>query len=105
MNTNQQEKIQRYTGAIAKGLIGQVPVIGSLTVELLNVTIPNQRQERIERLLNILSQKIFNISEEELQEKFNSIDFIDIFEDVLRQSIRATSDIRLQYLASVLKNG
>jgi hypothetical protein len=105
MNTNQQETIQKYTGAIARGLIGQVPVIGSLTVELLNVTIPNQRQERIEKLLNILSQKIFNISEEELQEKFNSTDFIDIFEDVLLQSVRATSDIRLKYLASVLKNG
>jgi hypothetical protein len=105
MNTNQQEKIQKYTGAIARGLIGQVPVIGSLTVELLNVTIPNQRQERIERLLNILSQKIFNISEQELKNKFHSTDFIDIFEDVLRQSVRATSDIRLKYLASVLKNG
>jgi hypothetical protein len=105
MNTNQQETIQKYTGAIARGLIGQVPVIGSLTVELLNVTIPNQRQERIEKLLNLLSEKIFNISEEELQEKFNSTDFIDIFEDVLRQSVRATSDARLKYLAFVLKNG
>jgi hypothetical protein len=105
MNTNQQEKIQKYTGAIARGLIGQIPVVGSLTVELLNVTIPNQRQERIEKLLNILSQKIFNISKEELQNKFSSTDFIDIFEDVLRQSTRATSDIRLEYLASVLKNG
>jgi hypothetical protein len=105
MNTNQQETIQRYTGAIARGLIGQVPVIGSLTVELLNITIPNQRQERIEKLLNILSQKTFNISEQELQSKFKSTDFIDIFEDVLRQSVRATSDIRMEYLASVLKNG
>jgi hypothetical protein len=105
MNTNQQETIQKYTGAIARGLIGQVPVIGSLTVELLNITIPNQRQERIEKLLNILSQKIFNISEEELKNKFHSTDFIDIFEDVLRQSVRATSEIRLRYLASVLKNG
>lgn len=105
MNTNQQEKIQKYTGAIARGLIGQIPVVGSLTVELLNVTIPNQRQERIEKLLNILSQKIFNVSEEELQSKFDSTNFIDIFEDVLRQSTRAISDIRLEYLASVLKNG
>jgi len=105
MDTNRQETIQKYTGAIVKGLIGELPVIGSLTVELLNVTIPNKRQERIESLLNILSQKIFNISEEELQNKFNSTDFIDIFEDVLLQSVRATSDIRLQYLASVLKNG
>ncbi len=120
MKTNQQENIQKYAenlakglieqtpkymGATFRGLISQVPGIGPLAVELLNVTIPNQRLERIEKLLNILSQKTFNISEEELQSKFNSIDFIDIFEDVLRQSTRATSDIRLEYLASVLKNG
>jgi hypothetical protein len=120
MNTNQQEKIQKhidvivkslkkqtpkYAGATSRGLIGLIPLVGPLTVELLNVTIPNQRQGRIEKLVNILSQKTFNISEEELQEKFNSTDFIDIFEDVLLQSVRATSDIRLKYLASVLKNG
>lgn len=120
MKTNQQEKIHKYVETVAKGLIeqtpkymgatfrgliGQVPGVGPLAVELLNVTIPNQRLERIEKLLNILSQKTFNISEEELQSKFNSTDFIDIFEDVLRQSTRATSDIRLEYLASVLKSG
>lgn len=120
MKTNKQENIQKYAETVAKGLIeqtpkymgatfrgliGQVPGVGPLAVELLNVTIPNQRLERIEKLLNILSEKTFNISEEELQSQFNSIDFIDIFEDVLRQSTKAITDIRLEYLASVLKNG
>ena len=72
MNTNQQEKRQKhidvivkslkkqtpkYAGATSRGLIGLIPLVGPLTVELLNVTIPNQRQGRIEKLVNILSQK------------------------------------------------
>jgi hypothetical protein len=97
--------VQEFALAYAKGLVSAIPVIGGLTVELLNFAIPNQRQERIETLLNILASRVFNISEQELKQKFQSTDFIDIFEDVLLQSVRATSQERLEYLASVLEKG
>lgn len=99
------ENVKKYAGAITRVLASQIPIVGPLAVELANVTIPHQRQERIEKLLNTLSSKVFDISEEQLKEKFNSTDFIDIFEDVLLQSVRATSDERLEYLAAVLKKG
>jgi hypothetical protein len=102
---NNQETIKKYAGAIIKGGVASVPLVGSLAVELLNVTIPNQRQERIEKLLNILSSKVFDIDLKQLQERFNSSDFIDIFEDILFQSVRATSGERLEYLASVVEYG
>lgn len=102
---NNQETLKKYAGAIVKGGIASVPFVGSLAVELLNVTIPNQRQERIEKLLNILSSKVFDIAPEQLEEKFNSPDFVDIFEDILFQSVRATSSERLEYLASVVEYG
>lgn len=105
MTNDNQEMVKKYTGAIARGLIGQVPMVGSVAVELLNVTIPNQRQERIEKLLNILASRVFDIPEEELKQKFQTTDFIDIFEDVLLQTVRATSQERLEYLASVLEKG
>ena len=97
--------VQEFPLAYFKGLVSLIPVIGGLTVELLNFVIPNQRQERIETLLNILASRVFNISEQELKQKFQSTDFIDIFEDVLLQSVRATSQERLEYLASVLEKG
>lgn len=100
---NNQETIKKYAGAIIKGGVASVPLVGSLAVELLNVTIPNQRQERVEKLLNILSSKVFDIDSKQLQERFNSSDFIDIFEDVLFQSVKATSSERLEYLASILE--
>lgn len=97
--------VQEFALAYFKGLVSPIPVIGGLTVELLNFVIPNQRQKRIETLLNILASRVFNISEQELKQKFQSTDFIDIFEDVLLQSVRATSQERLEYLASVLEKG
>lgn len=98
-----KETLKKYAGAIARGSIGATPLVGPLAVELLNVTIPNQRQERIEKLLNVLSSKVFDIDSEQLKERFNSTDFVDIFEDVLFQSVRATSSERLEYLASILE--
>ena len=100
-----QETVKKYAGALARGSIGSVPLVGSLAVELLNVIIPNQRQERIEKLLTMLSSKVFDIAPEQLEEKFNSPDFVDIFEDILFQSVRATSSERLDYLASVVDYG
>ena len=102
---NKKETLKKYTGALIKGGIASLPVVGPLAIELVNVTIPNQRQERIEKLLNILSSKVFDIAPEKLEENFNSSDFIDIFEDILVQSVRATSNERLGYLASVLEYG
>jgi hypothetical protein len=102
---NNQETLKKYVGAIVKGGIVSVPLVGSLAVELLNVTIPNQREERIEKLLLILSSKVFDIAPEQLEEKFNSPDFVDIFEDILFQSVRATSSERLEHLASVVEYG
>lgn len=100
-----KETLKKYAGALIKGSIVSVPLVGSLAVELLNVTIPNQRQERIEKLLNIVASRVFDINLEDLEEKFHSSAFIDIFEDVLFQSVRATSNERLEYLASVIEHG
>lgn len=102
---NNQETLKKYAGAVIKGGMASVPIVGSLAVELLNVTIPNQRQERIEKLLLILSSKVFDIAPEQLEEKFNSPDFVDIFEDILFQSVRSASSERLEYLASVVEYG
>jgi hypothetical protein len=99
------KSIKKISGALAKGVISQIPIVGPLTVELLNVTIPNQRQERIEKLLNLLSSKVFDISPEELEQRYQSTDFIDLYEDVFHQSLRATTQERIEYLASILSYG
>jgi hypothetical protein len=95
----------KYPIAILKGVIASIPLVGSFAVELLNVTIPDQRLNRVEKLLAKLESKVMDLDNEQLNPKFKSTVFIDVFEDVVYQSIRATSDERLEYLASVLNYG
>lgn len=96
------KKLNKYGVAALKGGIGAIPG-GSLVVELLNVTIPDRRLERIEKLLMILASKELNLNSEEIKRKFNSPEFADIFEDVIYQAVRALSNERLEYLASILE--
>jgi hypothetical protein len=105
MNENNKEKIEEYGLAISKGLIGLIPGIGPLTVELLNVTIPSKKIERVEKLLKILQSKVSEIEEETLKRKFNEDNFTVLYEDILHQAVRATSDERLEYLAALLEKG
>ncbi|MEL6440356.1 MAG: hypothetical protein AAFQ80_14000 [Cyanobacteria bacterium J06621_8] len=97
------DNLKKYSVATLKGLVGLYVPFGSLAVELFNVTIPEQRLERVEKLVRLLASKEFNMASEELEEKFNSPEFIDIFEDVIHQTVRSLSDERLEYLASILE--
>jgi len=79
--------------------LGAVAIVGPLAVEV----IPNQRQNRVEKLLKIFSSKICNMSEEEVEQKFHTPEFLDVFENCIYQAIRTISDDRLEYLASILE--
>lgn len=99
-----KNNFNKYGLAALKGGIGSIPG-GSLVVELLNVTIPDRRLERIEKILMILASRELDMDSEEIKLKFNSPEFADIFEDVIHQTVRAISNERLEYLASVVEYG
>lgn len=98
-----KENIKKYGVVTLKGLIGGCGPLGSLAVELFNVTISERRRERYEKLRILLASKEFNMDYEELKQKFYSPEFADIFEDAIHQAVRALSDERLEYLASILE--
>ncbi len=102
--TTAKDNLNKYSLAALKGGIGAIPG-GSLVVELLNVTIPDRRLERIEKLLMILASRELDMDSEEIKQKFYSPEFAGIFEDVIHQTVRAISDERLEYLASVVEYG
>ena len=97
-----KDNFNKYGLAALKGGIGVIPG-GSLVVELLNVTIPDRRLERIEKILIILASREIDMDSEEIKQKFHSPEFADIFEDVIHQTVRAISNERLEYLASILE--
>jgi hypothetical protein len=83
--------------------IGAVPIFGPLAVECFNLQIPNQKLIRVEKLLKILLSKVYNISQDEINQRFYTDEFLDLLQDCVFQSSRAISDQRLGYLASVLE--
>jgi hypothetical protein len=95
-----------YTVAIAKGVLGTIPYIGSLLEEIAGTFIPNQRLDRITDFVKKLCEKIAAVSmaQEELRKRLTSPESIDLFEDSAWQAVRALSDERRDYIASLLKN-
>ena len=99
------ETIQKYAGAFIKGGLASIPGVGGFIVEMINVTIPNKRLNRVEKLFHKLSSRVSDIEEQLLEQKFTCDDFTDICEEVVAQSITANSDQRLEYLAFILEDG
>ena len=90
--------------ALARGSVGAIPIVGSLASEVLGLVIPNRRLDRIEALLNELSQQLGNRSADDVQARFNSPEFADVLEDAIGQSARALSQERIHRIAALLKN-
>jgi hypothetical protein len=112
MNEQNGPSLPAYTGtnktdtavAIGKGVVGIVPLVGPLIAEVVSVLIPNQRIDRIARLIEKLEKKVAGLEQQRVQEEFSRPEFIDLLEDGFVHASRALSDERLEYLTSLLKN-
>jgi hypothetical protein len=54
--------------SITKGFIGIVPGIGSLIGEIIGVTIPNQRIDRLSKFVQILDAKLADVEKKHLMQ-------------------------------------
>lgn len=91
------------TGAVATSQTLGATLLIPVAVEAFNVLIPNQRLDRVEKLLKILASKICHLSEAQVKQRFHTPEFLDIFEDCVNLVIRSVSDDEIKYLASVLE--
>ncbi len=91
--------------ALLRGAVGSIPVVGSILAELVGLTIPNQREERFEAYLKRLSERLDRQEEEVLRQRLHDPENIDLFEEGAFQSVRAVSDERKDYIASIVANG
>ena len=99
------EKKSDLPAALARGTLGAIPIVGPLVAEVVGNFLPNRRLERIEGLLLRLSDKVRDLDEQRLREKFEEPEFVDLFEDGVFQATRALSDERVEYIASLLESG
>lgn len=91
--------------SLAKGITGAVPIVGSLISEIVGNIIPNQRVDRIVRFVQLLDERLGRIERAVLEARLLQPEVIDLLEDAFTQAARATSQERLEHIASVVANG
>ena len=102
---NKPTKAQELTVATGKGILSQVPFIGPIAVEWLNVTLPNRRLDRVETMLAHFAAKTSNLPPDFLKEKLQDPEFADLFEESVYSAAKAMSDERLKVIANILSAG
>lgn len=91
--------------SLTKGGVGAIPVIGSLIAEIVGNVIPNQRVDRISEFVRLLDERLRQIEQSVLDDKFREPAVVDLLEDAFLQAARATSHERLEHIANVVANG
>jgi len=99
-----QSNTSDYVTSAAKAVLGTVPFIGSLLVELAGTVIPNQRVDRIAKFAQVLKHGLSNLEEEFIRLQLSNEQFTDLLEEGLRQSARSLTDERRDYIASIIAN-
>jgi hypothetical protein len=84
--------------------VGAFPIIGSFIIELVGITIPNQRFDRLIKFSTQLEAKLGKLDNSILKLALHNENFTDLMEESLKQAIRSLSDERRDYIASVIAN-
>jgi hypothetical protein len=92
-------------GVDLTGIAGFALNISPMLSEVVTSFIPNQKIERVITYLQVLDIKLQHIQEDLREQKLKSAEGLDLLQDSMNQASRAVSDERLEYIASLLKNG
>lgn len=89
-----------------RATLGNIPVGGALVTELVGIIIPNLREERIVRYLARLAEKLSATNEElaSLKARLDA-EKAALLEDGASGAARATSDARIEQLATMVAAG
>ena len=99
---NETDALVAYT----KGGLGAIPYFGTLFGEVASQIIPNQRIDRISKFVIILESKLkkLQFTVEELKQKIQKEEYVNLFEEGVWQAARSSSQERKEYISSLLTN-
>jgi len=80
-----------YLVSVLRSTTGLVPVFGSFLAELVTVTIPNQRIDRIADYMRALEKRLANFEKSFLDEQAKRSDFCELIEESFGQRVRLDS--------------
>lgn len=117
MNTDDKKRAHRTTvrktdhndvvSSIVRAVVGQVPIIGPVLVELVTHSLPNQRLDRIQSFCETISLRL-DTAESDLETISKNMEHasgISHFESCLMLALSAQTEQRIEYLASLFVNG
>jgi hypothetical protein len=96
--------IDYLVSALRSG-IGILPIYGSFLAELVTVTIPNQRLDRIANYVRALAKRLARFEKSFLDEQAKRSDFCELVEESFHQAARSTTEERREYIANLIANG
>ena len=88
-----------------KSVVGVIPMLGPLLIEVVGSIVPNQRLDRITKFLVVLEKRLKNVEREIIDLELKDEECIDLIEEGLLQASRALSDERRLYIANIIANG
>jgi len=90
---------------VAKSALGAVPVLGPMMAEIVGAIIPNQRFDRLTRLVEVLAEKVKDVERALVGARLKTSQGVDLLEDGFLQAARALSEERIGYIADILRAG
>ena len=93
------------TAAAGRGAASLVPLIGPFFAEVIGVTIPKQRLDRVVQFVTELERRLESAERKVFEQQLSSDEFTDLLEEGFRQATHSLSDERRSYITSLIING
>ena len=100
-----QRNWEDLTVAAGRGAASLIPIIGPFFAEVIGVTIPRQRLDRVVKFVTELEQRLESTEREIFEQQLRNDEFADLLEEGFRQASHSLSDERRSYIASLIING
>ena len=94
-----------FSAAAGRGAANLVPFVGPFFAEVIGVTIPKQRLDRVVKFVVELEQRLESAEREIFEQQLRNDEFSDLLEEGFRQASRSLSDDRRGYISSLIING
>lgn len=91
--------------AVLRSAVGLVPFAGGILSEIITHIIPNQRADRIEQYVRLLSLRLDTLSDELQKWLRTDPEAVALFEDGAFLSSRAVSKERIEQVATIVASG
>jgi len=94
-----------YVAATLRSVLGAAPYAGALLAEIVTVTLPGQRLDRVCAVLAEVARKLGELDEGLLRARLTDENATDLLQEAVLQAQHAVSEERRRYIAELVSKG